>query len=365
MTGDKRSKQLLILYVVLLFVTVGLVMKFGSPQEKAAKKVGLIVENSVEEQGWSAVNYKGMQEACNSLGIKLLVRDEVPQFDGSCPQAVQELVEEGAEMIVLCSSGYSQELEPYYGQYPQISFYGLYADCEAPNLTGYSTRIYQARYLSGIIAGMYTKSNKIGFVAPESKSEVCRSINAFTLGVRRVNPEAEVIVAWTGSMNDPETEKAVAEALIEEEQVDVITDHQDRDYVVEVAEEAGVASIGYYSMLEDASEKYLTCVSCDWAILYEELLQEHLRGQSSNMVNDWLGLESGAVHLTGYSSMVSQEAVDEVEKAKAEILSGLDVFTGEIYDNQHRLRCGEGEAMSDEVLMWSINWLVEGVRVYE
>jgi len=365
MRKNKMHSLLMAVYVGLLLVTIVLVMKFGSPKETEARKIGFITTGDMSTTGWGAENYRGIRTACTTLGMELLVRDQVPEYDGSCPRAVAELAEEGADMIILSSGGYSYEMGPYFDQYPQISFYGAFANMNVPNLIGYSARMYQARYLSGIIAGMTTKTGRIGFVSTAQTPEACRGINAFTLGVRRVNPQAEVTVAWTGADSTEAQEREAARSLISEEQVDIITYNQGQHAVIDEAEDDGVASIGYYETVPDVSERYLTCAACNWGVLYEHLIREHLRGQNRYVLSDWLGLDSGAVHLTEYSPLVSQEARDEVGRAIDEILAGQPVFSNEIYDNDGQLRCGEGEAMSDEYLMQNMDWLVEGVRVYE
>ncbi len=356
---------LMVAYVVVLLVTVVMVMKFGPPKEEEAKKIGFITTGDMDTTGWGSENYQGIRTACSTLGMELLVRDHVPEYDGSCLQAVAELAGEGADMIILSSGGYSHEMEPYFDQYPQVSFYGAFANMNVPNLVGYSARMYQARYLSGIIAGMATKNGKIGFVSTTNIPEACRGINAFALGVRRVAPNAEVVVNWAGDDSTDEEDRAAARALVSEEHVDVITYHQGQHAVIEEAEDAGVASIGYYETASDVSELYLTCAACNWSVLYEQLIREHLRGQNRYVLSDWLGIDSGVVKLTEYSPLVSQEIQDEVSRAIDGLLDGQQVFSNEIYDNSGNLRCGEGEAMSDEYLIQSMDWLVEGVRVYE
>jgi len=365
MRRDKTSPLLVVIYITLLLVTIVLVMKLGSPQEEETKKIGFITTGDMDTTGWGSENYQGIQTACDTLGMELLTRDHVPEYDGSCPQAVAELAEEGADMIILSSGGYSHEMEPYFDQYPQIAFYGAFANMNVPNLIGYSARMYQVRYLSGIIAGLSTGIGKIGFVSTTDTPEACRGINAFTLGVRRASPNAEVVVKWTGADSTDDEDREAARALISNEHVDVITYNQGQHAVIDEAEKAGINSIGYYETASNVSERYLTCAACNWSVLYEQLIREHLRGQNRYVLSDWLGLDSGAVQLTAYSPLVSQQTQDEVSRAIDEILAGQHVFSNEIYDNNGNLRCGEGEAMSDEYLMQNMDWLVEGVRVYE
>jgi len=359
----KRGRLVAVLYGVILVVTVVLVVRFGATPQKSAVRVGFITSGNVEVSSWSATTYRGITDACKNLGVELLLRANVPENTGACPQVVEELAREGASMIILNSAGYAQEMKELLDSYPQVSFYAAASDYEASNLKSFSSRLYQARYLSGIVAGSQTKTGRLGFVAVRSQAEICRGIDAFALGAQRVNPGAEVIVYWTGAWDDRERETAAVQTLIREENVDVVTYHQDRPYVVEAADEAGIYSIGYYQVAEDATENCLTCAVCDWAPLFEALIRDHLRSSGAN--TGWMGLESGVVGLTEYSPLVPQSTRDEVEEATQEILGGYNVFSGLIYDNKGNIRCAEGEAISDETLQKKIDWLVKGVREYE
>ncbi len=363
MDEKKRGRLVVILYGVILAVTVFLVVQFGANPQKDAVRVGFITSGSVEVSSWSAVTYQGIVDACESLGVELLLRANVPENTGACPQTVAELARAGADMIILNSASYAQEMRELLDNYPEVSFYAASSEYEASNLKSFSTRLYQARYLSGIVAGSQTKTGKLGFVAAYNQNSICRGIDAFALGVQRVNPDAEVIVYWTGAWEDRERETAAVQALIRDENVDVVTYHQDRPYAVEAADAAGIYSIGYYQAAEDASEKRLTCAVCDWGPLFEALIRDHLRSSGAN--TGWMGLESGVVGLTEYSPLVPQSTRDEVEEATQEILKGYNVFSGLIYDNKGNMRCGEGEAVSDETLQKNIDWLVKGVREYE
>ena len=347
-----------------LFAIVAVILFFGREEEQGTK-IGFIMTGSVEEHGWNGMHYAGVKEACDKLGTVLLVRENVQEFSGECIEAIRELAEEGAGMIILSSYGYSEEARNVVKEYPQIVFYVNSSEYHDVNMTSYFARMYQARYLAGIVAGKKTASGKIGYVAAMENNEVNRGINAFALGVRRVNPDAEVVVSWSGEWDNEEKEKQAAYDLIHEEQADVLTCHQNRANVVEVAEAEGIYSIGYHIAPETHSDKNLTTVECRWSLVYEEIIRAYLVGKGNRKDNYWIGLEADAVGLAAYSAEVSEEAVREVEQAKQEILSGWDVFSGKIIDNNGTLRCGEKETISDEVILEQFDWFVEGVRIYE
>lgn len=365
MKVSKLRGVLLVLGSVVLFALMGLLVISVDSKEEHTTVVGFIMTGSIGEGGWNGVNYEGMKAACDKLGAKLIVKENVAEFSGGCEEAIHELAADGAGMIVLSSYGYLEEAKEIVKEYPDVAFYANSSEYHDENLTSYFVRMYQARYLSGIIAGNQSQTGEIGYVAAMSNNEVNRGISAFTLGVRRANPDAVVNVIWTGSWDDEEKEVEAAKTLIEEVGVDVITYHQNQIHVLEEAEKAGVDSIGYLMVSDEALEYCLTTILCNWEILYEELLREFLKGEGNAVDNFWLGISEGVVDLAPYSERVSEESIALVETAKAELLASPGVFVGEIYDTEGNKRCDLNEIISDEMLLEHFDWFVEGVEIYE
>lgn len=362
--NSKKRTALLILFVILLAVIVAVLLLMGKTQTKK-EKIGFIITGSIDEGGWNGMHYNGASAACEELGVELIVKENIKEFCGECGPAVEELVGKGCKMIILTSFGYVEEVEDIIDKYPDVAFYGNSFNFHAPNITSYFSRMYQARYLAGIVAGMQTQTGKIGYVAAMPTSEVNRGINAFTLGVRRVNPEAVVTVAWSDAWDDEETERRQADALIENVGADVLTYHQNKTYVAQEAEKYGIFSIGYHQSLESHSDKFLTAVVCDWKKTYESIIRQYLRGNSSDIKIYWVGMEENTVKLDDLSPIVSEETKAEITRAQNEILAGHDVFSGVIYDNKGELRCKENQTIRDEVLLEQFDWYVEGVEFYE
>ena len=364
--NNKLVKILLIFLIAALVAgIVGFAITSQLITEKDTRKIGYIMTGGKDENGWNGMNYKGISAVCDNYGIELILKEHVNENSGECPEAVSQLADEGAELIILSSYGYPNEVKELIDKYPGISFYGNSADYYSDNMTSYFGRMYQARYLAGIVAGMTTETNKIGYVAAMSNSEVNRGINAFALGVKRVNPDAEVIVVRTGLWDDEEKEKAAARTLIDSYNVDLLTYHQNQPYVIDVAEEEGIYSIGYNEARDGASEKYLTAAVWNWEKLYSDIVTDFLQGKANSKQHHWCGLETGAVGLSPYSPLVTQAARAEVDKAKSEILSGRDIFSGEIYDNTGVIRCENDEFISDTTLMNDFYWYVDGVIIHE
>ena len=363
MKNKTRQTILIIIAAAILAVIIIVVMLFNGNGSNSSK-IGYIVTGSIDEPGWNGMNYKGIEAVCSNFELELLVEENVLEGTGMCAEAVTRLAESGAEMIILSSYGYPAEVRDIINKYPDISFYGISADYYSDNMSSYFGRMYQARYLTGIIAGMITETNKIGYVAAMPNAEVNRGINAFTLGVRRVNPQAEVNVIWTDSWDNKEKATAASEKLIETGS-DILAYHQNQPYVVDAAEKAGIYSIGYNEAAENMSDKYLTAAVWNWEMLYNDIIKDFMQGKANSKQHHWCGLETGAVGISECSPLVTEDILAEVEKAKAEILSGQDVFSGEIYDNRGTLRCSTDEFISDSALMNNFDWYVDGVVICE
>ena len=249
---NKKRTALLGIFVLLVAILVAVLLFMGRSSSKK-EKIGFVMTGSIGEEGWNGMHYEGVSAACRNLGVELYVKENIIEFTGECGPAVEDLVKQGCKMIILSSYGYAEEVKDVIEKYPQISFYTNSFEYHADNVTWYFSRMYQARYLAGIVAGMKTENNKVGYVAAMPVSEVNRGINAFTLGVRRVNPNAVVTVAWSNSWDNEEEERKQADKLIKDVGVDVITYHQNQTYVADEADKSGVYSIGYHQSLINGS----------------------------------------------------------------------------------------------------------------
>lgn len=361
-----KLKQILLLVLILVILIVIIVsIIFTGKEEKDLPKVGLVLTGTKADTGWNSGHYEGAKYACDKLGAELIVIENVPEDGKKCEEAIRKLAKEDVAMIILSSYAYPMLVKDVIAEYPDIAFYGSSAEFTADNMTSYFGRMYQARYLAGIVAGMKTDSNQIGYVASMPNAEVNRGINAFTLGVKSVNPDATVYVMWTGSWENESSEIESTERLISEIGTDVITYHQNQHYVAQTADKAGVYSIGYNEEVKGLSDKYLTAAVWNWKALYYQIVRELMLNETNTVRRHWFGMDTGVVELSEFSSCVADEVILKVETAKQEFLSGKDVFFGVIYDNTGELRCDVGETISDEILLNQLDWYVDGVVIYE
>lgn len=353
-----------IMIIALILLVVIVIGKKNS--NKSIAKVGFVMTGSSEEVGWNGMHYQGIKTACDNVGAKLYVKENVAENTGESIEAVEGLIDNGCEVIFLTSYGYVDELQDVIKENPDVFFFSeSTSDFKAKNLNTYFARMYQARYLSGLIAGKMTKTNQIGYIAAMDNSEVNRGINAFALGVKYANPNATVYVSFTNSWSDEKTEKENTRKLVAEKNIDIVTYHQNMPYVCEAADEIGIYSISYHSDMVDKNPSCIASVVCNWETLYTELIKTYLSGRAAGSKFVWLGVEKDVVNIGNYSSAIDSGTKNMVMDYYNRLCSGSEVFSNEIVDNQGTLRCGEGEMMSDDKLMTEMNWFVEGVEIYE
>ena len=274
-------------------------------------------------------------------------------------RVMRDFAQQGYDMIFATSFGYMDHMEEVAAEFPDVIFEHCSGYKTSDNMATYFGRIYQPRYLSGIVAGRMTENNSIGYVAAFPIPEVVRGLNAFTLGVRSVNPEATVSVVWTSTWYDPVVEREAAVALLDQG-VDIIAQHQDTTEPQKAAQERGMLSIGYDSdMGKFVGESVLTSAIWNWGSYYIDTVGSALDGTWETH-QFWGSLADDIVRLAPYSDLVPQDVRDDVEAARERILAGDDVFCGPINDQNGQLMVPEGECMSDGDML-GMDWLVEGV----
>ncbi len=325
-------------------------------------KVGFVYVGPIGDGGWTYQHDLGRKELEKAFPGKVETAcvESVPEGPDA-ERVFESFARKGFKVIFGTSFGYMDAMLKVAKKYPNVVFMHCSGFKRTKNMGTYFGRMYQARYLSGLIAGAMTKSKKIGYVAAHPIPEVIRGINAFTLGVRKVCPDAVVKVIWTFSWYDPAKEKEAAKALIDSG-CDVLAMHADSGAVPQAAEEAGVWVIGYDSdMSKFAPTRHLTAPVWHWGVVYKYVVKSVMDGTWKSE-DIWWGLDKGLVGLTKISSAVPKDIVKLVNTEKERIIKGkFDVFEGPIKDQSGKIKVPAGKKMTDKELL-SMKWFVEGVE---
>jgi basic membrane protein A len=275
-------------------------------------------------------------------------------------RVIRDLAGKGYKVIFATSFGYMDSVIAVAKDYPDTTFEHCTGYKIADNVGIYDGRGYQGWYLAGIVAGKMTKNNVLGYVAPYPIPEVVRNMNAFTLGARSVNPEAEVHIVWINTWFDPVKEREAAQALIDLG-ADVVARESDSAEPDKLCEEKGVYSIGYNSDSSQlAPQAVLTSPIWDWSVFYIQAVKDVHDGTWTNTPY-WGTMGDGILKLAPFGDMVPEDVQKLVKDKEKEILEGtFDVFVGPIKDNTGQERVPAGVTMTDEEKL-SFDWLVEGV----
>lgn len=340
------------------------------PVSKDTIKVGVIhIGNPADGAGYTYAHDQGIVAMQKALGLKddqIIRKNNVSDTDAvAIRNALEECVEAGCNIIFGTSWGYMDTMEQVANENPNV----IFSHCSGyknneKNFNNYFGRIYQARYLAGIAAGLKTQSNKIGFVAAMGKdnSEVTGGINAFAMGIESVNPNAKVYVKVTNTWFDPTLEQQAAEALLAEG-CDVIGQHADTTAPQLAAEAAGVWGCGYNSdMTKDAPKAHLTAPIWQWGAYYTAAVKQVIDG-TWTCQNYYGGMAEGLVDISPLSANCADGTQAAIDAARKKILDGFNVFEGELYDNAGNQVCAAGAKISDADITGKMNWYYRNVVV--
>ena len=325
-------------------------------------KVGFIYVTPVSDAGWTFQHETGRRQMAGALGDQVVTKfvETVPE-GAAAERVIRQFAADGYELIFTTSFGYMNPTIKVAKRFPKTTFEHATGYKRAKNVGTYNVRFYEGRYLAGIVAGRMTKSNTAGYVAAFPIPEVLMGINAFTLGMQSVNPEATTKVIWTNSWYDPGREREAADVLVTQG-ADVLTHHTDSTAVVQRAEEKGVYAVGYHSdMSKYAPRMHLTAVTHHWGDFYTRRTREVIDGtwQSSDV---WGGIEAGMVSLAPINPAVPRDTVVLVKEKETAIRDGsFHPFQGPVKDQQGKVRIAAGTTISDEDLL-KMEWYVAGVQ---
>lgn len=370
------------LIIIILSLILVFTMSACSPQAETPQapgnndnkdfKVGVIhIGNPADGSGYTYAHDQGIVEMQKALGLsdsQIIRKNNVNDTDPTATEtAILECIEEGADIIFGTSWGYMDTLEALAAEYPDVIFsHGSGYKSNDSNFNNYFGRIYQARYLTGIAAGLKTETNLVGYVAAmgQDNSEVTGGLNAFAMGVYSVNPDAKVYVKVTNSWYSPEEETNAAKALLAEG-VDVIAQHCDTPNPQLEAEKAGKFGIGYNSdMSKDAPKATLTSAVWNWGAYYTYAVEQAMNGNWTND-NYYGGMKEGMIAISPLNeNIIAEGTAEAIKEAEQKILDGsFNVFDGVIETNDGRTIGEEGKTLDDATITGGINWYFKTVSV--
>ena len=335
-----------------------------------AVKVGFVYLTTPGDHGWTYAHELGRQQVEKHFGdkVKTSYVENVPEGPDAA-RIIRELAKKGNSIIFTTSFGYMDPTIKVAKEFPNVRFEHISGYKRAANVATGNIRYYEGRYVQGVVAGLTTKSNKVGYLASFPIPEVIQGINAFALGLRSVNPDANLSVIWVNSWYDPVKEADAAKVHIAEG-ADILAQHTDSPAMLQAAEKAGVHGFGQASDMKAFAPKAQLFSSVNnWGPHYINKINKMIDGTWTTgdgpdhwAGNDWVGMSDDYLVLTPFENM-SADVAKAAAKVAADIKSGNNkIFTGPIKDNTGKIRVPAGKTLNDGELFSTLNYYVEGVK---
>jgi len=301
-------------------------------------------------------------EAALGAQVQTTYVADVPE-GADAERVIRDLARQGHRLIFTPSFGYMEPTLKVAQEFPDVRFESITGYKTAPNVAVANARYYEGRYLAGVAAGRMTQSNLAGYVAGFPIPEVLQGINAFTLGMRSVNPKAQVKVIWLNAWFDPPREREAAMTLFNQD-VDVVAFHTGSTAVMAAAQERGKMAVAYHSdMRKTAPDAQIVAVTHQWGDYYTRRTRAVLDG-SWKSASLWGGVREGMVRVGDFGPRVPKAVQEEVLARQKDIGAGrLHPFHARaaVRDNEGREVIPAGRTLTDEQIL-RMHWLAEGVQ---
>jgi len=323
-------------------------------------KVGFIYVGPIGDHGWTYRHDIGRQDVEKHFGDKVETTYlENVKYGPDAERAIRSMAKEGMDIIFATSFGYMEPMLKVAKEFPNVKFEHATGYKRADNMSSYGLRLYQARHVQGVIAGLMTKTNKICYVGAFPIPEVIREINTYYLGAKTVNPEVDIDIVWVNTWYDPGKEAQAADVMIAEG-CDMVAQHTDSPAPLQTAEKAGVLGFGQASnQIRFAPKAQLTATIDNWSPYYIAKVQAVIDGNWKSM--DYFGhMNEDVVQMAPFTNMpIDVKAF--AENIKSAISKGeYFAFTGPIKDNTGKLQLKDGE-IADDAHLNSMMYYVEGI----
>lgn len=328
---------------------------------QAQLKIGFVYVGPIGDHGWSYEHNQGRLAIEKALGDKVMTTyvEKVPE-GADAQRVISKLASSGHGLIFTTSFGYMNPTLRAAKRFPKVKFEHATGFKRAPNMSTYSARFYEGRYVVGKVVGNMTKSNVIGYIGSFPIPEVIRGINATYLAAKSVNPNIKMKIVWVSTWFDPGKEADAAKTLIDQG-ADVIMQHTDSPAPVQVAQQRGVWAVGQASDMTNFGPKaHLTSIIDNWAPYYVARAKAVLDGTWKS-TDTWDGFKPDMVQMSAFNKAIPANVVALANATRDGITNGtIFPFAGEIKDQAGKVRVKAG-AKADDGLLAGMNFYVQGI----
>ena len=347
-------------FCLLLLVALMTAAQPAQAQEATPLKVAFVYLGPIGDHGWSYGHEQGRLAVEKHFGDQVETQfvENIAEGPGA-ERVFARLIQEGYKLIFANAYGHTRSAIRAARLDPEVRLEVATGSDTSPQVALYSARFYEGRYVAGVIAGHLSKTGTAGYIASLPVPEVVRGINAFLLGMRSVNPQARLRLAWVHAWYDPPREADAARVLIGQG-ADILTQHTDSTAALGVADAQGVKAFGLASdMHHFAPEVHLSSIVNLWDSYYIERVTAYREG-TWQTGRTWRGFDGGMLEMSEYHNMPDAVA-EAAERTEAQIRNGsLEIFAGPLIDQAGEQRIAAGEVLDESALL-SMDWFLDGV----
>jgi basic membrane protein A len=332
-----------------------------SAQAAEPMKTCFLYSNPIGESGWTYQHELARRAVAASMADKITTKYVENVAEGpDAERVIRNFVQEGCKLIFTPSFGFMEPTIKVARNAPKVIFMNGTGYKTTPNVGAYNARYYEGRYLEGVLAGHVSKKGLAGYVSAFPIPEVLQGLNAFTLGMRSVNPSAQVKLIWVNAWYDPGKEREAANTLVTLG-VDVLAYDTSSVAVVTAGEEKGIPTMGYYSDMSRFGPKTnQTSVVQTWTGYYTKVIEDVLAGRWKS-AQTLGGLREGMIKMAPLNPSVPPEVREKFAAAEKDIAEGrLQPFAGPIFDQAGKQRVAAGQSLGAAELD-KMNFLVNGI----
>lgn len=320
-------------------------------------RIGFLYFRDVTRSGWTASHNLGrlyLEEQMNGR-VETRVYDGI-ETDEESAVLIEKAIEEGCQVIFTTSPRFLNSSIKASLRHPEVKILNCSLNTNSGTVRTYYGRLYEAKFLVGMLAGILTDTANIGYIADFPIAGIPASINAFALGVKMVNPKATVHLAWAtakeGGIDQKLREANVSHISGRDTMAPLYSEHP----------------YGLYNLKEGGTVR-LAAAIWHWGKFYHRIVQSILNGNwtrkvrnsTGNTLNYWWGISSGMIDFI-YSASIPPRTIALVKLVRNQIMSGnFQIFSGDLYDQELKLRNENQRALTPLEII-RMDWLLDNIK---
>lgn len=290
-------------------------------------RVALVCEGAVNDGGWNSKAYEGLKLIEEELGLEVAFSEKVPVAEMA--QVIRTYARQGYDLIFGHGSQFGEPMASVSPEFPDVTFVPVNAAESGANMSGTVFKFGECGYFCGMAAAMVSETGVIGIIPPDDAPNNKADIDTYEQGAKSINPDIEVLVAYTGSWDDLPKAKEAAESLINQG-ADVLQSLGDA-YAVGVyqaCEEAGIHSLGWVTDQYEMSKSTIIASGLqDIGSVYLGTAQRYVEGTMEMNTVQVYGMADGAQGMSEFYGL-NEEQTAQIEQAMQDYIDGkLDIST--------------------------------------